>query len=460
MQEELTWAPGSVHVFEHHGLFYGFDPVSVRLRPLEVEEASFLRACQSTNVLDAGSSLGWEQSRTRKVVETLFQKGLLSPSHPQLAEENPRTDKIEVMVNATQTCNLKCTYCFVDQGKFSYAGERVRMLSPSHAQKLVNVLPEALPEVREFCIHFYGGEPLLNIEAIKAAVEAADGSNQFTFAITTNGTVVTDETISVLRKGHFSVVLSIDGPASVHDAMRRTVNGEPTHHRVMEFLRLVRAEPPLSVRGSAVVRKGWSLHDAEAYLNSLDVDLIKAQAVRLPPDHPLMLDERERHEYVEHLTEIADSVIEELHRGNVSRDDRFNHRVLQILMGTRRTSFCGAGMWSFGIAADGTVLPCVLVAGREGMELGHLDDPPHTWVERGKLWAQAHGPREECQACWALPLCGGGCPAMLRICGEDECELTRANCEQALAIYGAFYDDLTDLLYLAGIGEKKEERYG
>jgi hypothetical protein len=41
---------------------------------------------------------------------------------------------------------------------------------------------------------------------------------------------------------------------------------------------------------------------------------------------------------------------------------------------------------------------------------------------------------------------------MLNICGEDECDLTRATCQQALAIYGAFYPDrLADLLVLAGI---------
>lgn len=109
-------------------------------------------------------------------------------------------------------------------------------------------------------------------------------------------------------------------------------------------------------------------------------------------------------------------------------------------------------MWAFGVAADGTVLPCVLVAGRKDMVLGHLDEDAAAWVERGKAWADANGPRNECKTCWALPLCGGGCPAMLNICGEDECELTRANCQFASAIYGAFYPDrLTDLLLLAGI---------
>jgi len=446
----------NIHVFEHHGSLYAFNPITVHLVPVNADEASFLKACRKISASGVGSSLGWEPSRTAKVIEGLSGKGLLSSSQP--AEENPSTDRVEVLVNASQTCNLACTYCFVDKGRFGYDEDRVLKLSPRHARRLVDVLPEGLPWVREFCIHFYGGEPLLNLEAIRAAVEAAcEYDGLFTFAITTNGTIVTKEALSLLRMGKFSVVLSIDGPAWVHDSMRRTVHDEPTHAAVLEFLRHLRQEPRLPVRGSAVVRKGWTLREAEAYLRSLDVDLIKAQAVRLPADHSLMLNKRERQEYTEHLGEVADDVITGLYNGCPPRDDRFNQRVLQLLKGTRRTSFCGAAKWSFGVAADGSVLPCVLVAGIPGTVLGHLDEPPQTWVDRGKAWADANGPREECEACWALPLCGGGCPAMLNVCGEDECELTRANCELALAIYGTFCDNLVDLLGLAGIPRERHE---
>lgn len=459
-------ADRTVHIFEHHGSWYAFDPVTVRLAFLEPDEASFLKACQK-NVFGVGSSLGWESSRIEKVVESLFRKGLLSYSESdsdsgaeskfEPAPENPPTDRVEVLVNASQVCNLACTYCFAHQGKFGYNEDRVLKLSPNHAQRLVDVLPEALPWAKEFCIHFYGGEPLLNVEAMRTAVKAArEYDNLFTFAITTNGTIVTDEVFSLLREGHFSIVLSVDGPAHIHDSMRRTAQGGPTHAMVMEFLHQLRQPPRVPVRGSAVVRKGWTLREAERYLHSLDVDLIKAQAVRLPEDNPLMLNKKEREEYINHLGEVADAVIAGLQKGIPPKDDRFNQRVLQVLKGTKRTSFCGAAQWSFGVAADGTVLPCVLVAGMPDTVLGHLDDPPSTWVEQGKIWAETHGPRTECESCWALPLCGGGCPAMLNVCGEDECVLTRAHCELSLSIYGAFRDSLVDLLWLAGIGDRHE----
>jgi uncharacterized protein len=451
----MTFIPRVVHVFAHRNTSYAFDPVTVCLVKVDNDEASFLKASNLTNTTaDVGSSLGWEPSRTEKVAESLFQKGLLSTTLPKPADENPPTDRVEVLVNASQVCNLQCRYCFVDKGRFSYDEQYVEKLLPRHARRLIEVLPEGLPEMREFSIHFYGGEPLLNLPAIRAAINAAKEADnaQFTFSITTNGTVCTDEALSLLREGQFGTVLSIDGPAHIHDAVRLTKSGGPSHARVLRFLHHLRQEPPLRVRGSSVIRKGWTLREAEAYLHTLDVDTIKAQAVRLPHGHPLALDQSEREQYKDHLAELADTIIEKIKKGKAPRDDRFNGRVLQLVQGTKRTTFCGAGMWTFGVAADGTVFPCVLVAGIKSMVLGHLDEPAFNWVEQGKRWAELHGPRDECRTCWALPLCGGGCPAMLNICGEDECDLTRATCQQALAIYGAFYPDrLADLLVLAGI---------
>ena len=406
------------HIFEHRGNIFAFDPDAVRLMALDEKEAR-------NEILS-----------TRCAAKAL-----------------PLPDRVEIMVNAAQECNLSCRYCFVDRGRFGYREDRVRNISAHHARRLVEVLHRAFPLIGEICIHFYGGEPLLNLPAIQAAVDAAASIRdpRFVFAITTNGTVCSSEAISVLRKGRFNVILSIDGPAHIHDAVRGTTSGAPTHGRVLEFLRILRTGPRMFVRGSSVVRKGWSLREARAYLGTLPVDAIKAQAVRLPQDHDLALSEKERKQYFEDLKQTADEVIESVERGKNPGDDRFNHRVLQLICGTRRTAFCGAGRWIFGLAADGTVLPCALLAGNKEASLGNIDEPDWKWVKRGRIWAEEHGPRSECRSCWALPLCGGGCPAMLSVCGEDECDMVRANCEMALAIYGSFLNRPSDLLVLAGI---------
>ncbi len=364
-------------------------------------------------------------------------------------EKSHLTERVEILVNAAQRCNLNCSYCFVDKGKFSYDKNRLQSLSPKTAERLIEILPNRLPWAKHFCIHFYGGEPLLNLPAINKAVQAAlPMGDLFSFAITTNGTIATKKAIATLKKGRFNVVLSIDGPEHIHDTYRRTKQSSPTHAKVLTFLERVKSEK-LFVRGSSVVRKGWPLREACAYLKTLPVDAIKAQAVRLPSSNPIALSREERNDYFDHLQQIGEETIQSIRQDTYPKDDRFNNRVLQLLCKTKRESFCGAGIRTFGMSSDGTMLPCVLLAGKKDCSLGNINDDD-SWVNQGLLWANKHKPRKKCQECWALPLCGGGCPAMLSVCGEDECELVRANCEITLGIYGSFLNKPQKLLVLSG----------
>ena len=355
----------------------------------------------------------------------------------------------EVLVATTWECNLCCSYCFVKNRILKQGGSR---MSPATALQLINSLDSGMKHVASICVHVYGGEPLTNLPALHTLVEAAEKkpAGRYSFAITTNGTLLSNEIIGLLDRGGFQVILSIDGPPSIHDACRRTQQGAPTHARVMEFLLALKTFTKCWVRGSAVVRRDWRLRDACNYLRRLPVDAIKAQAVRVADTDPFALSRKDKQFYFADLEEVGCTVVQELEAGVRPVDDRFSNRLLQILRGSARDSFCGAGHTTFGFMPDGTVTPCVLLE-TEGHHLGHIDADPETWINAGKNWRAQREGRKECKECPALPLCGGGCPAVLPVCGVDECEITRKNCEIAHDIYGHFADLPEKLLLLAGI---------
>jgi uncharacterized protein len=355
----------------------------------------------------------------------------------------------EVLVATTWECNLRCSYCFVKNRTAKQGGSR---MSPGMARRLIDALDAGMGHVGSICVHLYGGEPLTNLPALRALVDAAERkpAGRFNFAITTNGTLLSDEVIGLLARGGFQVILSIDGPAAVHDGCRRTPAGDPTHARVMDFLSALKSRTDCWVRGSAVVRRNWRLRDAGRYLRTLPVDAIKAQAVRVADADRMALSPDERRHYLADLEEVGHLVIAELETGRRPRDDRFSNRVLQILQGAVRDSFCGAGHTTFGFMPDGTVTPCVLLDS-EDRRLGHIGQAPGEWVGAGELWRARRKMNAECRTCPALDLCGGGCPAVLPVCGVDECEITRKNCDIAHGIYRHFADRPEMLLPLAGI---------
>jgi len=199
-----------------------------------------------------------------------------------------------------------------------------------------------------------------------------------------------------------------------------------------------------------VIRSGWSLSEAEAYLHTLGVDEVKAQVIRVPPGSPMALDEAEHRRYLEDLAGVGRRIIADLEAGVIPRDGRFTGRVWQILRGTPRRRFCNAGVSDFGITPDGTVMSCLLLNGAES-RLGSIADDPGVWLRAGAAWTDAGTPRRECGECPALPLCGGGCPAIQPLCGRDECEIIRKNCEVAAEIHAHFRERPAALLGLAGI---------
>lgn len=349
---------------------------------------------------------------------------------------------------STWACNLRCSYCFVDGRGLSGAAAA---MSRAMAERLLDALDAGLSHVESICVHLYGGEPLLNFAALEAlAARAANyPPERFSFAITTNGVCLSDRALELLDAGAFAVVLSLDGPPEVHDRCRRTAAGEPTHTRVMACLEALRARTRCLVRGSSVVRRGWRLREAQAYLRSLPVDCIKAQPVRALGPIPEALTRADYAAYHEDLEALGDQVIDEIERETAPRDDRFNARVLRLLAGEGGTTFCGAGDASFGVLPGGEVLPCVLLPA-EGNRLGHIDDEGAGWVEAGRRWAEARPLRAECRGCAELGLCGGGCPALMPVCAESECVLNQWTCEIARRIYGHFRAAPERLLILAG----------
>jgi uncharacterized protein len=92
-------------------------------------------------------------------------------------------------------------------------------------------------EIRDtFRIGFYGGEPLMAFPMIERIVGHARKckGEAVQFSVTTNGTLLTDAIGRFLIAEGFRLLISLDGPASVHDRYRVFRNGRGSHSKVWE----------------------------------------------------------------------------------------------------------------------------------------------------------------------------------------------------------------------------------
>ena len=139
-------------------------------------------------------------------------------------------------------CNLDCAYCFYLEKQALFGpGERYRMSDEVLSAFITNYISAQPTPIVEFV--WQGGEPtLLGIDFFRKAVELQKPfirTKSITNALQTNGTLLTDEWCRFLKKNHFMVGISIDGPKEIHDRYRRDRHGKGTFDQVMRGLKLL-----------------------------------------------------------------------------------------------------------------------------------------------------------------------------------------------------------------------------
>ena len=79
--------------------------------------------------------------------------------------KNRHTELKALCLHVAHTCNLNCSYCFAAQGK--YHGERA-LMSFETGKRALDFLVEHSGNRKNLEVDFFGGEPLMNFEVVKA----------------------------------------------------------------------------------------------------------------------------------------------------------------------------------------------------------------------------------------------------------------------------------------------------
>jgi uncharacterized protein len=151
----------------------------------------------------------------------------------------------EVIFEVTKACNLACRYCI--QGDLYQIHEKDQKLNidTGKAKVLLDYLCrywERSSSPGLIGIKFYGGEPLMNFNAVKEIVDYAKTfagfREKFYFKITTNG-VLLDRYLDYLVNNNIYVAVSLDGDKD-NSSHRVFANGEPVFEKVTANINMIR----------------------------------------------------------------------------------------------------------------------------------------------------------------------------------------------------------------------------
>jgi len=349
-------------------------------------------------------------------------------------------------LNIIHDCNLRCKYCFADEGE--YHGRRQTM-SVEVGKKAIDFVIEKSGPRKNIEVDLFGGEPLMAFDIIKEIVEYAKiqeklHKKNIRFTMTTNATLLNDEIMKYMDENMGNIVLSIDGRKSVNDKVRVKVDGSGSYDRILpnikKMVQMRDKSKSYYVRGT-FTRENTDFFEDIKHMADLGFKEISIEPVVLPPEHELSLREEDLPVIFEQYDKLYKDMLQRYKDGN---EFKFYHFNIDLQGGPcvyKRISGCGAGHEYIAVTPDGDIYPCHQFVGNKDFLMGDIYNGMHN--KKMELeFKEAHiYNKPKCTDCWAKFYCSGGCQANnynfngdMHIPYEIGCKMQKKRIECAIAL--------------------------
>jgi uncharacterized protein len=337
--------------------------------------------------------------------------------------------RIEILyLVLTKACNFACKYCYIRT-------DDQKSMSPALAMSAIDSFLD-ISRGRNRLIIFYGGEPLLHFDVIQQAVAHTKRSLRFhqhaldniTFQIITNGSMVTSQIAAYIANEGISVTVSLDGDEHTNNECRIYPSGQGTYRDTVEGINMLRkASANLSISCTVGNHNASRLDSTMMWFSeTLGIRNIGFNMIQGLP--------RENRQSCSDATPKTVSSI--INCFELARDNHIHEQRIMRMV----NAFVNARVYPFDCAGCGRLV-VVTPNGKYGpcpgfmSEAVYFDDLPIrdledsatflTWSKRSPL------NMPQCASCFALGLCGGGCPYQAFIDRGSIWELDARHCTYA-----------------------------
>lgn len=347
-------------------------------------------------------------------------------------------------LNMTHDCNLRCEYCFASQG--TYKGEKA-FLSFETGKKAFDYLVKNSGNRKNLEVDFFGGEPLMNFDAIKKLVDYGrslekEYNKHFRFTVTTNGVLLDEEKMDYINENMDNVVLSIDGRKETNDRMRKTINKKGSYDLIVDnYKKFIskRGSKDYFARGT-YTSNNLDFSEDVKHMRELGFDKISVEPVVAKDEEKYAL----KKEHVDILKKEYEKLAEYYIESYKSKDRRFQffHFNIELEGGPciyKRSIGCGAGTEYVAVTPSGDLYPCHQFVGNEEFIIGNVEEGITNRALADKFKNVSVNDKPACRDCWAKYFCSGGCHANAYNFNKDftvpydvGCELEKKRIECAI----------------------------
>ncbi len=368
----------------------------------------------------------------------------------QYAEMSVKAPIKAMCLHVSHDCNLRCKYCFAETGDF---GTGRKIMTPETGRKAIDFLIEKSVGRQNLELDFFGGEPLMAWETVKATVDYArsvekEHGKNFRFTITTNGMLLDDEKIEYINREMSNCVLSLDGRKEVNDNIRITPNNKGCYDIIMpKYKKLVEGRVNEG-RTDYYVRGTFTKHNLDFVNDVLHIAeqgfyQLSVEPVTAPEEMDYAITEKDLPVIFKEYDRLYDIMAESVEKTG-KKPFNFFHFMIDLQQGPcaiKRLRGCGCGNEYVAVTPDGDVYPCHQFVGIDEWKMGTIYDGVID-QDIANYFAKTHiYSKEGCADCWARFYCSGGCNATSFIYDGDvrkpnklQCELMRKRIECGIAL--------------------------
>ncbi|MBH8599054.1 MULTISPECIES: radical SAM/SPASM domain-containing protein [unclassified Thermoactinomyces] len=405
------------------------------------------------NVLDEKAHLVEE-----RLLQAMFDKGFLVPpgvspdrEHRRLMKQEDQKKDISISftllrILLTDICNLACSYCKVVQ---NVASPLTTPTSSNRLEQVIQFFFNNSDPKRNKIIHITGGEPTLFWDSVRLIIDLKEKyqrpNEHIWIVMGTNATRIDDERARYLAEKDVKCIVSMDGPAEIHDQLRGTRGGQGSWEAVdrgIKKLKEVGVEVSISmVLGKHTINEAYSIIDwflEEYEPTGLGVNFMK-------PPTP----DQKDYEYLIDPNLYADTMYG-IHKSfrNKGLFLELVYRKLQPFVEQRyRFHDCGAaGGTNLNVDAKGNVGPCKSFLVMDQLALKDLDSDSYRstvisqWRKRSPIYYSY------CNDCSARGMCGNGCAYDAQIHSGDDMAIDIRSCEYTKRFHELFIEDLFNIV--------------
>ncbi|MGB9700859.1 MAG: radical SAM protein [Thermodesulfobacteriota bacterium] len=321
---------------------------------------------------------------------------------------------MEYYVLVTHRCNMACTYC--SAGNAVTTNPSAKTLSPDQVLSIAEYIKEDLiargKDAEENRIVFFGGEPLLAIDAMRNLFQATLGLPA-SYCLYTNGLALNKIPLDILSALKF-IFVSFDGDKHAHEQHR----GAHTYDRIVNNLIEIKKKASLPLIGRLTVEESTNLFESVTTMLEL-CDHVYWQIVNKPRfENP----RRFIQNYESGIEQLFFFWLNQLRQGKILKLIPFESIANSLLNGsdTDPVSFrCACGTEFQAIDLDGTVYGCDEYVGTPLARLGNIKDG--TPLSLNYRSHQDLNP--DCGTCKNSLICLGRCRKMLQSFAKDQIQI-------------------------------------